>query len=431
MNILQKTLNFKNKSQIPFVNEPPMTNTFNWLGNIGTASGVSVNWRNALQHNAVYTCVRTIVADIARIPLRIEKKIDGGWKIDHDNPLNEVLKYPNDRQVIYEIIEHIIFSVLTSGDSYVVVIRDKNGNPVKLIPIHPFACSVIEDSKDGELYYKVTERMLIKYKTSIATETGDTRTIYHQDMIRTRNLSFDNGLNGVSLIQIAQEAFGLAVATQEAAARAMKNGAHVNGYWSSTGAAGGREQAVQSKDDLTRAMAGVTNAGQSAIVNGYEYIPISANLENLQLIEARQQITLEICQMFRLPSYKLGLTDSEKAANISEQEQSYINNTLVQYTRPLEQHMDRVLLNDNQKKDFRFRFDFSKLAEPDEQIRSKFYQTAITMGFMSPNEVREREDLAPIPDGDYYLHPLNTGVIGDGQNAHDITTGEKNEDKNT
>lgn len=421
MNIIQKAFR---KKQVIFP-EAPVIGGFPMTGFGSVSSGVSVTSRTTLQHHAVYTCVRTITSDIAKIPYKLEKFVDGGWQVDNTHRLNNVLKAPNDRMVPFEFIEQIIQGVLTSGDAFVVVIRDKSGNPLKLIPIKPFSSSVVEDYKDGELFYHVTDRQLIPYKTSISTETGETRIIAHNDIIRTRNMSFDGGITGISLIQIASEAFGLALATQQAAARAMNNGSHINGYFKNNGARG-REGTEQDQEALSRLIQGIVNSGKTAIVNGLDYVPIPTNLSDLQLIEARREVTQEIARMYRVPLYKLGLGDTEKAANIAEQEQSYITNTLIQYTRPLEQHMDRVLLNDAEKQFYRIKFDFSKQAEPSEQVRGAYYRDAISFGWMTANEVREREDLAPKEGGDTLHMPLNTGVAGD-NNATDL--GEMDEDK--
>ncbi|MEN3168730.1 phage portal protein [Gluconobacter sp. OJB] len=412
MNFLQKALNLKTKVIIP---ESPITTGFPFLMTSGlSATGITVNYRTALQHNTVYTCVRTLTSDIAKIPLRIEKFVNGGWEQDNDHPIASLLNEPNQRMVIFELLEQIVFSVLCTGDSFVVVIRDNDGKPIALIPIKPGSASVILDSSDGELYYKVTEDQLIPYKTSVSSESGPSRTIYHSDMIRTRNLSFDGGIYGQSIIAIVSEVFGLALATQEAAARAYKNGAHINGYFTSDGSMG-RERGELNKEELSRAISSVVNAGQTGIIDGLSWVPMERNIEDLQLIEARKQIDLELAQMFRIPVYKLGMSDGEKAANIAEQEQSYISNTLIQYTKPLEQHMDRVLLTSIEKKFYRIRFDFSKQSEPDEKVRGDYYKNAVTNGWMTPNEIRKREELPPSEqDGaDDLRFPLNTGVIGE------------------
>ena len=429
MNFLKKSIGIGDQTKsLGVIQETPITN-FPFMAPTTTASGVTVNSRTALEHEAVYTCVRTLTGDIAKIPLVIERRNPaGGWEFDFTHTLNLILETPNDRHTSFEFIEQIIFSTIISGDGFAVVIRDKRGNPTKIIPMSPFNVSVIEDSKDGELYYKVDCPMLIKEKTSISSERGSTRTIYHKDMIRLRNLSLDNGKNGYSVIELAREAIGLALATQEAAARAYSNGANISGFFKPS-ATLGAEQVQAMTDKMKTAIAGLVNSGKTGVLPGLDYVPINKNVADLQLIEARQQIAYEVARMFRVPPYKLGLGDSEKAANVAEQEQSYITNTLVQYTRPLEQHMNRVLFNASERRDYRIRFDFSKQAEPNEAVRADFYSRMISYGVMCPNEARQREGLAPREGGDQYVMAINTGVLGDKEGAP--ITGDNNNETNS
>lgn len=408
-----KALSTVTKSVIAPINEAPIIGGFPYASMNTSASGVSVTARTTLQHHAVYTCVRTLTSDIAKIPLRIEKKVNGGWIPDDNHYLNDLFTTPNDRLTTFELLEAIVFSVLVAGDSLVVVTRDKQGKPTKLIPMRPYSCSIIEDPQDGELYYQVTDNQLIPLKTSISSETGPRRTIYHSDMVRTRNLTMDGGINGLSLTQMASEAFGLALATQEAAARAYANGAHINGFFKSS-VPNGKAQTEAEKESLNRAIKTVANAGQMAVINNMEWVQMASNVGELQLVEARREITMEVARMYRVPLHKIGLSDSEKAANIAEQEQSYITNTLIQYTKPLEQHLDRVLLQPNEKRHYRIRFDFSKQAEPNQKDRGSYYKDGLTYGWLTQNEVRQMEDFAPsTQEGTDDLRiPLNTGVAG-------------------
>lgn len=414
MNFLRKSLSMGVTKSPGVIQETPIVN-FPFIAPTTTASGVTVNPQTALEHEAVYTCVRTITSDIAKIPLQIEKKNPaGGWKVDYDHPFNQLLNYPNERHVAFEFIEDMVLSCMLNGDAFAVVIRDNMGIAEKIIPVNPYTTRVFEDPQDGELYYHVTSKMLFNERTSIKTETGETRTIYHRDMIRMRGLSLDNGKNGYSAIRLAREAFGLAIATQETAARAYTNGANVSGYFKPDPTMGA-ESAMAMADKLKTAIAGIVNSGKTAVLPGLDYVAINKNVSDLQLVEARRQVTSDIGRIFRVPPYKLGLNDSEKAANVAEQEQSYISNTLVQYTKPFEQHLNRALFKPAERNLYRISFDFTKQAEPSEQVRGDYYAKALTYGWMNPDEVREREGFSPIPDqkGQEFRVPQNTGVMGD------------------
>lgn len=425
MNILKKT--FKTKQQLPYINEAPMISTFpGFMGNV-SSSGISVNYLNALQHSAVYSCINTIKSDVAKIPLVVEKRLKDGWVKDEQHPINNILANPNNRSVSYEFISDVIFNNLIEGISYIVIIRDKNNKPQKLIQMRPFSVSPVEDN-DGEIYYKVSSKQLIPYKTSIDTEEGQTRTIYYDDMIRLRNITLDEGITSRSIITTVSEVFGLALATQETAARAFQNGTHTNGFFKMLGGKG-KEAASREADQLKRTMSSIINSGNTALLpHDIDWVSIGNNLADLQLTEARREATMEIARILRVPLFKLGLNQTDKAANVSEQEESYINNTLTQYTKPLEQNLTRALLSDQEKEFYRIRFDFTAQAEPSEAIRGAYYRDALSFGWMTQNEVRQREGLVSVnQEGADDLHtPLNTGVAGS-EIPQDIITGDNND----
>ena len=425
MNILKKT--FKTKQQLPYINEAPMINSFpGFFGNV-SSSGISVNYLNCLKHSAVYACINTIKADIAKIPIKIEKRLNDGWVKDDSHYLNNLLTLPNDRDVSYEFISDIIFNNLIEGTSYIVIIRDRLDKPLKLVPMKPFSVSVVEDT-DGEIYYKVNSRRLINDKTSVSTEAGETRTIYSSDMIRLRNISFDGGITSRSIVDLVGEVFGLALATQETAARAFQNGTHTTGFFKSNGTKG-KEAANQEADQLKRTLSSIINSGNTALLpQSIDWVSIGSNLADLQLTEARREATMEIARIYRVPLFKLGLNQTDKAANVSEQEESYINNTLRQYTAPLEQHLTKALLSAEEKKFYRIRFDFTAQAVPSEAERGAYYRDAITYGWMTQNEVRQREGMVSIEqEGADALHtPQNTGVAGS-EAPQDLITGGNND----
>ena len=53
------------------------------------------------------------------------------------------------------------------------------------------------------------------------------------------------------------------------------------------------------------------------------------------------------------------------------------------------------------------------LLRGDTEARFNAYRSAILAGWMSRNEVREREYLNPKPGLDTFLEPLNTGTVGE------------------
>jgi phage portal protein BeeE len=52
------------------------------------------------------------------------------------------------------------------------------------------------------------------------------------------------------------------------------------------------------------------------------------------------------------------------------------------------------------------------LLRGDMAARSAFYNQLVNLGALSPNEVRDLEDMNPRDGGDIYLTPLNMAVNG-------------------
>ncbi|GEC64626.1 phage portal protein, partial [Novacetimonas hansenii] len=160
-----------------------------------------------------------------------------------------------------------------------------------------------------------------------------------------------------------------------------------------------------------RAQATIVNAGRTPVIPGdVDYVNLATSPAELQLLEAREQITKEIARMYKVPGHKLGFNETDKAANMEQQERAYISDALETITRQLEEQLDIKMLFDSEIGKLRFKFDFSKVISADQLQRYQSYAIGITNGFLNRDEVRELEGYAPIPDGEgeEFLTPTYT-----------------------
>ena len=74
--------------------------------------------------------------------------------------------------------------------------------------------------------------------------------------------------------------------------------------------------------------------------------------------------------------------------------------------------MNDQLLFDDERDDYDIHFDYTGLLRGDTIRRYQGYQIGLNNGFLNPNEVRALEGLNPIPDGEKYRVPLNSGDPG-------------------
>jgi phage portal protein BeeE len=80
----------------------------------------------------------------------------------------------------------------------------------------------------------------------------------------------------------------------------------------------------------------------------------------------------------------------------------------------IEEAFGFYLLSAKEQEQYYFEFNIDGLLRGDQKSRFDAYHTAIMDGWMSPNEVREKENLPAIAGGDVYLLPVNmAGYAGE------------------
>lgn len=421
----------KEQRKADTIPQPPLDN-FSFLpGIIGstTASGVTITERTVLQLAAAYACIQLVTKDISGLPINVKKADNGGWKKTDTTPYSELLAFPNKRHTTVTFLQMLVFSFMVSGNGYIVIIRDNTGTAINLVPIDPWNVS-IEEKQNGDRVYHVSERLLYDYKTSFKSEKGMNRRIREEDMIHIQSSNIVNGIQGNSPISLAGEVFGLGLAAQETAARAFNNGSFFQGYLKVQGTLN-KDKQDQVQENWNRAQQSVTNSGKVPVIpKDVDYINTGASPQELQLLEAREQITKDIARMYGVPLHKLGFGDTDKAANLSQQERSYVNSALSSITKQIEQQFNTKILFRSDFNKIKFEFDFTELVLPDMLERGQYYAIAITNGFMNKDEIRELEGYAPIPNGEGQAFLTPTYAANqDGSGSHNIGVPNKEDEK--
>ena len=126
-----------------------------------------------------------------------------------------------------------------------------------------------------------------------------------------------------------------------------------------------------------------------------------------QFLQSRRFTVEEIARIFRCPPPAIGDLTHGTYSNVSE-----LGSWLVKYTlRPwmirIEQAMRLALLSADGQRTHMIEHNAEDLLRGDQKTRHEAYASARQWGWMSQNEIRQRENLSPIPDGDEYLQPLN------------------------
>ena len=377
-----------------------------WLygafGGFASSAGVPVSPWTTLQVAAAYACVKCLSEDIAKLPIVIRRRLPrGGSRIDHDHPLNLLFRRPNRWQTPFEFRAYWISSLALRGNGITAVLRDPAGNPRSLVPINPDR-QTVELSTDGHLFYTVNHPLV-----------GYAVTLHQDDIMHLRNphAMVADGVMGLSPIMAAQEALGLAQATQQHGAILFRQGAQISGVLT-TDQKLTPEAAQRIGQNWRDTYSGVQNMGKTAVLEqGLRFDKLSMTNEDAQFLATRVHQVVEVCRYWRVPPHKVFELTRSTFSNIENQGQDYINDALMPIGAQLEQRLEETLLFERERGQVSITLDFDAILRGDKKTRYDAANSALLAGWQSVNEVRQGEGLAPIEGGDVYRSPLNMAPV--------------------
>lgn len=375
-----------------------------------SSAGVYVSERSAMQMATVWACIRLLAESIAQLPCHVyTKNRDGSKSRVTDIPLAELLAYrPNQVHTAFELHELLITALAATGNACLFPIRRSNGQVIELLPVPPWSVSFR------------TERGRLRYLVQVG---GRTEEYGPEAIMHIRGLSLD-GLVGVSPIAYHRETLGLASAAGRYGSLLFRNGARPSGTIKIPNRMS--QEAYERFRDNWHETYGGGNIGKTAILEeGAEYAAMSMSNEDAQYLEVRQFQRTEICSIFRIPPHMIGDLTKSSFSNITQQSLEFVKYTILPWCRRIETAIMRDLLTEQERKKGLFvEYLVAGLERADIKTRYEAYQIGINGGFLSPNDVRLKENMNPRPGGDIYLAPLNMVDSSQGMPAGDPGAGK-------
>mgnify|MGYP000139476181 FL=1 len=365
-----------------------------------TTSGKPVNERTAMQTTAVYACVRILAEAVASLPLHVyEYQDDGGKKLVHDHPLYYLLHdEPNPEMTSFVFRETLMSHLLIWGNAYAQIIRDGAGRVLGLYPLLPDKMEVQRDDK-GNIYYVYSRN---SDENPTFKEYGNIK-LKAEDVLHIPGLGFD-GLIGYSPIAMAKNAVGMTLACEEYGASFFANGANPGGVLEHPGVL---KDPSKVRESWNSVYMGVSNAHKIAVLEeGMKYQQIGIPPEEAQFLETRKFQINEIARLYRIPPHMVGDLDKSSFSNIEQQSLEFVKYTLDPWVIRWEQSLQRSLLLPGEKGKYFIKLNVDGLLRGDYQSRMNGYAVGRQNGWFSANDIREMENMNPIPDeegGNLYL----------------------------
>ncbi len=365
----------------------------NWWPQGTPRAGIRVDQESALFYAAVYAAVRIISETVAHLPCKLYKPVDRGREMVTANPAEIVQRRPNAEQSALQFFELMTGHMCLWGNAYAEIVpRDGGGEVVNLWPLRPDRMDVMRtrDTREVVYVYRLGE--------------GKTKQLPAKRVLHLRLFGTED-LLGKSPIALARESLSLGLACEQYGASWFGNGSRPSGVYQHPGKLS-PEAHQRLRESMDRAHRGPDGWNKTAILEeGLQWQQIGIPPEDAQFLETRKFQVLDVARWYRMPPHKLADLTDANFSNMVQQDLSFYKETILPYLRRWETELDRKLLGEGDTRFFRFNAE--AVLRADVETRHKIYAVGRQWGWLSANDVREKEDEAPIEDGDIYLSPAN------------------------
>jgi HK97 family phage portal protein len=358
----------------------------------GGLGGFSSN--GAMRLSAVYRAVDLISDSIAMLPLETQITDGNGYKSKFTNhPTYSLLnKQPNRLQSRFTFIKLIIQNILLQGNGFAYIVRDAEGNAIRLQYLRPENVVINYNEVTGSLSYGIA---------------GFKKFVEPCNMLHFKKYTVD-GVTGISVLQNAFNTLQISNATEQAANNFFSNGCNLSGVLTVQGQLNDTQK-EQIRSSWAQAYSG-TGSGLAVLQGNMQYSPIQINSKDAQLLESRQFNLTDIARFFGISPVLLGDLSHSSYSTIEATMLSFLSQTLQPFLELLELEISNKLFRPSEN-NLSVNFDDSKLIKTDKAAIGNYYQTLFNIGAMTINEVRKDIGLNKIVGGDNSFVQLNLSTV--------------------
>lgn len=356
----------------------------------------------AMKVSAVYRCVDVISDSVAQLPLILYRLDDKEYKYRYkSHPTFRLLGVePSPGVTRFTLMKTLVSSVLLTGNGYAWIERNNKGDATGLYFLHHSLVNIVFiPDADGN--------RVKRYRVN-----GFPSLVEPHDMIHIMNFSYD-GITGVSTLEHAESAVGLAYYAEGNAKQFFKGGSNVRGYLTTKGPRIDKEQREQIRVQWAEGM-NVEEGTQKSIpvLSGdLAYVPVTVNPVDSQLLESRQYSVVDICRFFGVSPVKAFDLSNSSYSTVEATQLAFLTDTLAPLLEKIELEFLIKLYKPSEVSNLEVKFNTSAILRADKQAQAALMRAAVQSGVMTPNEWRREMDLEPLPDGNKAMIQINMQTL--------------------
>lgn len=344
-----------------------------------TYAGVDVDTETTLSVPSIWRAV-TMIADSAGVlPLHAYK---GDTQI---TPTPRLLERPNPLETRIETISAMTAALVIHGN-YVAILGEPgpSGYPESIHPVNPERVEIFREVETQTIGGRPVEQAVTKYR--IDRKVYDSSEIFH-----VKGFSLPGEVAGIGIIAAQRQGIGAAVAVMEYASRYFDGGTMPSYIIKSKNPDLTAEEADLLKLRWMEAYGG--RSRRPAVLNdSTDVMPLTANANDSQLIEARTQAQADAANIVGIPGHYVNAPNSNRTySNLETQGLEYLRWTLLPITTRIE-----AMFTDYLPRGTVAKFEYDGILRADTLTRYQAHQIALSNGFLTLDEVRALENRPPL-----------------------------------
>lgn len=369
----QKQLNSPNAWNTILVNE-------SYAGSWQHNDELSVS--DGLSQPIVFACVNRISQDISKMPIDLYSKDSEGVL---KKKSTDILDKPNNYQTTPMFLAQWELSIQSYGNAY--IYKDIQGNQLKALHVlNPRRVKPLI-SPSGMVFYEIKKDEL--------SQTVD-ETVPADRIIHDRINCLYHPLVGISPLYAVALSVLKSRAIEKTGYRQFVNGGAPIGVLSFPGAVD-EDTAIETRDRWEQSYGPGGDHTTAVLGEGATYNPVSPNAEDSQVIEQLQFSSEQICSVFGVPKYKVGVGTDPTYNNVEKLNLTYFSDVIQARVIAIQTILNQGL---EVKSNERYRFDIDALLLMDSETRMKNLKEGVGSAIYSPNEARREVGLKPVDGGD-------------------------------
>lgn len=319
-----------------------------------------------LQLSTVFRGVQVLQTAISGLPIDVYAH---GVKQSH---VPQIVLHPDTHRSRRDVISDLVASMCLDGNAFLLLKR-YNGEIVDCTVLPPNLVTVSMANRDvanPDFRYSYGNRV---YRS--------------RDVIHLKFLNMPGSLRGFGPISAARQEINGAAMARDYKTRFYTDGSNIKGY-------------LKSDQRMTQELAAAAKTAWKAagdamdvkvLGSNLSYVPLELKPADLQFLETQKFDTTQIARLLGIPaSIMLAAVDGSNLtySNIEQSWIEFADYTLAAYTGEIEEALTALLPTG-----WSVKFDWDSSRRADMSSRYAAYRTAIESGWLTIDEVREREGL--------------------------------------